>query len=102
MQPSFFPSRASEDNLKFKEERTEKYYVSKSQAIPVNSSRTKSGLSLDQFEINYKLDKMPLNFTKRQWLTLIVMGLTDFCNAVCVSLQVRNDWKVPESFPKTN
>lgn len=32
---------------------------------------------------------MGLNFTKRQWLTLIVMALTDFCNAVCVSLQVR-------------
>lgn len=31
---------------------------------------------------------MGLKFTKRQWLTLIVMALTDFCNAVCVSLQV--------------
>uniref|UniRef100_U5EXX6 Putative mfs-type transporter n=1 Tax=Corethrella appendiculata TaxID=1370023 RepID=U5EXX6_9DIPT len=30
---------------------------------------------------------MGLNFTKRQWLTLIVMGLADFCNAICVSLQ---------------
>ncbi|KAJ6636068.1 MFS-type transporter SLC18B1, partial [Pseudolycoriella hygida] len=28
-----------------------------------------------------------LNFTKRQWLTLLVIGLADFCNAVCVSLQ---------------
>lgn len=27
------------------------------------------------------------NFTKRQWLTLAVMGLADFCNAICVSLQ---------------
>lgn len=30
---------------------------------------------------------MPLDFTKRQWLTLIIIGLADFCNAVCVSLQ---------------
>lgn len=30
---------------------------------------------------------MALNFTKRQWLTLIVMALADFCNAICVSLQ---------------
>ena len=30
---------------------------------------------------------MGLKFTKRQWLTLIVMGLADFCNAICVSLQ---------------
>lgn len=28
-----------------------------------------------------------LNFTKRQWLTLIVIGIADFCNAICVSLQ---------------
>lgn len=27
------------------------------------------------------------NFTKRQWLTLIIIGLADFCNAICVSLQ---------------
>ncbi|KAL1491150.1 hypothetical protein ABEB36_011790 [Hypothenemus hampei] len=27
------------------------------------------------------------NFTKRQWLTLIVIGIADFCNAICVSLQ---------------
>lgn len=26
-------------------------------------------------------------FTKRQWLTLIVIGVADFCNAICVSLQ---------------
>ncbi|KAJ8956809.1 hypothetical protein NQ318_014223 [Aromia moschata] len=26
-------------------------------------------------------------FTKRQWLTLIVIGIADFCNAICVSLQ---------------
>lgn len=26
-------------------------------------------------------------FTKRQWLTLIIIGLADFCNAICVSLQ---------------
>ncbi|XP_071440047.1 MFS-type transporter SLC18B1-like [Hetaerina americana] len=26
-------------------------------------------------------------FTKRQWLTLIVFGIADFCNAICVSLQ---------------
>lgn len=30
---------------------------------------------------------MPLDFTRRQWLTLIIIGLADFCNAVCVSLQ---------------
>lgn len=28
-----------------------------------------------------------LNFTRRQWLTLIVIGLADFCNAICISLQ---------------
>ncbi|KAH1023700.1 hypothetical protein HUJ05_003307 [Dendroctonus ponderosae] len=28
-----------------------------------------------------------LNFTRRQWLTLIVIGIADFCNAICVSLQ---------------
>ncbi|KAL0281503.1 UNVERIFIED_CONTAM: hypothetical protein PYX00_002475 [Menopon gallinae] len=27
------------------------------------------------------------NFTKRQWLTLIVFSIADFCNAICVSLQ---------------
>lgn len=27
------------------------------------------------------------NFTKRQWLTLIIIGLADFGNAICVSLQ---------------
>lgn len=27
------------------------------------------------------------NFTKRQWATLLVMSLADFCNAICVSLQ---------------
>ncbi|CRK90664.1 CLUMA_CG004365, isoform A [Clunio marinus] len=27
------------------------------------------------------------SFTKRQWLTLTIMALTDFCNAICVSLQ---------------
>ena len=26
-------------------------------------------------------------FTKRQWLTLIIIGLADFGNAICVSLQ---------------
>ncbi|XP_055609411.1 MFS-type transporter SLC18B1-like isoform X2 [Uranotaenia lowii] len=30
---------------------------------------------------------MALKFTRRQWLTLMIMGLADFCNAVCVSLQ---------------
>ncbi|CAG9864362.1 unnamed protein product [Phyllotreta striolata] len=28
-----------------------------------------------------------LRFTRRQWLTLIVIGVADFCNAICVSLQ---------------
>lgn len=28
-----------------------------------------------------------VNFTRRQWLTLIVIGVADFCNAICVSLQ---------------
>lgn len=28
-----------------------------------------------------------LNFTKRQWMTLLIIGLADFCNAICVSLQ---------------
>lgn len=28
-----------------------------------------------------------LNFTRRQWLTLLIIGLADFCNAICVSLQ---------------
>lgn len=27
------------------------------------------------------------NFSRRQWLTLIILGLADFCNAICVSLQ---------------
>lgn len=27
------------------------------------------------------------NFTKRQWLTLVVFSIADFCNAICVSLQ---------------
>lgn len=27
------------------------------------------------------------NFTKRQWATLIVFSIADFCNAICVSLQ---------------
>lgn len=26
-------------------------------------------------------------FSRRQWLTLIIIGLADFCNAICVSLQ---------------
>ncbi|XP_063223855.1 MFS-type transporter SLC18B1-like [Bacillus rossius redtenbacheri] len=30
--------------------------------------------------------KLP-SFTKRQWLTLVVFGVADFCNAICVSLQ---------------
>ncbi|XP_026466726.1 MFS-type transporter SLC18B1-like [Ctenocephalides felis] len=30
---------------------------------------------------------MALNFSRRQWLTLIVIGIADFCNAICVSLQ---------------
>ncbi|XP_050309517.1 MFS-type transporter SLC18B1-like [Anthonomus grandis grandis] len=28
-----------------------------------------------------------VNFTRRQWLTLIAIGIADFCNAICVSLQ---------------
>ncbi|XP_022919162.1 MFS-type transporter SLC18B1-like [Onthophagus taurus] len=28
-----------------------------------------------------------VNFSKRQWLTLIVIGIADFFNAICVSLQ---------------
>ncbi|KAJ3654879.1 hypothetical protein Zmor_014032 [Zophobas morio] len=28
-----------------------------------------------------------VQFTKRQWLTLIVISIADFCNAICVSLQ---------------
>ncbi|XP_049949400.1 MFS-type transporter SLC18B1-like [Schistocerca serialis cubense] len=30
---------------------------------------------------------LPSNFSRRQWLTLIVIGIADFCNAICVSLQ---------------
>ncbi|XP_077288825.1 MFS-type transporter SLC18B1-like [Arctopsyche grandis] len=30
---------------------------------------------------------MPLDFTRRQWMTLIAMSIADFCNAICVSLQ---------------
>lgn len=26
-------------------------------------------------------------FSRRQWLTLVIIGLADFCNAICVSLQ---------------
>ncbi|XP_065163951.1 MFS-type transporter SLC18B1-like [Atheta coriaria] len=28
-----------------------------------------------------------MKFTKRQWMTLLVIGIADFCNAICVSLQ---------------
>lgn len=28
-----------------------------------------------------------VKFSKRQWLTLIVISIADFCNAICVSLQ---------------
>ena len=28
-----------------------------------------------------------VKFTKRQWLTLIVISIADFANAICVSLQ---------------
>ncbi|GLV39174.1 Vesicular monoamine transporter [Carabus blaptoides fortunei] len=28
-----------------------------------------------------------VQFTKRQWLTLVVISIADFCNAICVSLQ---------------
>lgn len=28
-----------------------------------------------------------VQFTKRQWLTLAVISVADFCNAICVSLQ---------------
>lgn len=34
-----------------------------------------------------RVNMFSLNFTKRQWLTLAVIGLADFCNAICVSLQ---------------
>jgi hypothetical protein len=27
------------------------------------------------------------DFSKRQWLTLVVFSIADFCNAICVSLQ---------------
>lgn len=30
---------------------------------------------------------MMVQFTKRQWLTLIVISIADFANAICVSLQ---------------
>lgn len=30
---------------------------------------------------------MVCRFTKRQWLTLIVISIADFANAICVSLQ---------------
>ncbi len=30
--------------------------------------------------------KLP-QFTRTQWLTLIVFSIADFCNAICVSLQ---------------
>lgn len=33
------------------------------------------------------LTKMMAQFTKRQWLTLIVISIADFANAICVSLQ---------------
>ncbi|XP_072382231.1 MFS-type transporter SLC18B1-like [Diabrotica undecimpunctata] len=38
-----------------------------------------------------------VNFTKRQWSTLIVIGIADFCNAVCVSLQAPFYPQVAES-----
>lgn len=34
-----------------------------------------------------RLTKIMGQFTKRQWLTLIVISIADFANAVCVSLQ---------------
>lgn len=33
------------------------------------------------------LVKMLPNFTRRQWSTLLLIGLADFANAICVSLQ---------------
>lgn len=30
---------------------------------------------------------MRLQFTKRQWLTVVVISIADFCNAICVALQ---------------
>ncbi|XP_041974149.1 MFS-type transporter SLC18B1-like isoform X2 [Aricia agestis] len=30
---------------------------------------------------------MRFDFTRRQWLTLIVISIADFCNAICVALQ---------------
>lgn len=49
-----------------------------------------------------KRTKMMAQFTKRQWLTLIVISIADFANAICVSLQApfypqevsnRNEWE---------
>lgn len=31
--------------------------------------------------------KMGFDFTRRQWLTIIVISIADFCNAICVALQ---------------
>lgn len=33
------------------------------------------------------LSRRMASFTRRQWLTLIVISIADFCNAICVSLQ---------------
>ncbi|XP_028037700.1 MFS-type transporter SLC18B1-like [Bombyx mandarina] len=30
---------------------------------------------------------MGFDFSKRQWLTIVVIGIADFCNAICVALQ---------------
>ncbi|XP_057671964.1 MFS-type transporter SLC18B1-like [Diorhabda carinulata] len=38
-----------------------------------------------------------VNFTKKQWSTLIVIGIADFCNAICVSLQAPFYPQVAES-----
>lgn len=39
-------------------------------------------------ELKYaKVASIMGQFTKRQWLTLIVISIADFANAVCVSLQ---------------
>ena len=38
------------------------------------------------------------NFTRQQWLTAITFVVVNFCNAMCVSMQVRNGILLPKLF----
>lgn len=50
-----------------------------------NLTYIKSQITIQNLKPNQII--MLLNFSKRQWSTLIIIGLADFANAICVSLQ---------------